>query len=194
MAVVSNEFFRFNDSRLLTTGKERRPHHPHLSHPKTKPRNLQAPRPSSRQQAHALLAPYASLSLYLQCGGSLLTTSLGATTLPRTQKHEHFSSWGGVYLRSSTLDTSGWGPRKRHEMDATTLKAFKKISDLHHWRIKSGDSYSIDHFTYASTWMKMASRLSMPNGLQMSSGWFHLSILLEREITQRASSTLRLRK
>jgi len=46
------------------------------------------------------------------------------------------------------------GPHKHHEMDATTLEAFQTFSDLHHWRIKHGDSLSVDRFA----------RLLLPNG------------------------------
>jgi hypothetical protein len=46
------------------------------------------------------------------------------------------------------------GPREQHEMDVTTLEAFTQFSDLYHWRIKNGDSLSIDRFA----------RLLLPNG------------------------------
>ncbi|KAF8235296.1 hypothetical protein L208DRAFT_1257534, partial [Tricholoma matsutake] len=40
--------------------------------------------------------------------------------------------------------------------------AFKKISDLHHWRIKHGDSLSIDRFA----------RFLLPNR-QIAQSWWH---------------------
>jgi hypothetical protein len=54
------------------------------------------------------------------------------------------------------------GPCKHHEMDVLTLEAFKKFSDLHCWRIKAGDSLSIDRFA----------RLLLPNG-QIARSWWH---------------------
>jgi hypothetical protein len=47
-------------------------------------------------------------------------------------------------------------------MDVPTLEAFRKISDLHHWRIKMGDSLSVDRFA----------RLLLPNG-QIARSWWH---------------------
>jgi hypothetical protein len=54
------------------------------------------------------------------------------------------------------------GPHKHHEMDALTFEAFKKISDLHRWRIKAEDSLSVDRFA----------RLLLPNG-QIARSWWH---------------------
>ena len=54
------------------------------------------------------------------------------------------------------------GPRERHEMELTTLEAFKMFSDEHHWRIKNGDSFEIDRFA----------RLLLPNG-QTARSWWH---------------------
>jgi hypothetical protein len=54
------------------------------------------------------------------------------------------------------------GPREHHEMDATTLEAFTRFSDLYRWRIKNGDSLSIDRFA----------RLLLPNG-QIARSWWH---------------------
>jgi hypothetical protein len=54
------------------------------------------------------------------------------------------------------------GPRERHEMDKTTLAAFKEFSDLHRWRIKNGDLFEIDRFA----------RLLLPNG-QIARSWWH---------------------
>jgi len=46
------------------------------------------------------------------------------------------------------------GPREHHQMDATTLGAFQIFSDMHNWRIKNGDSLSVNRFA----------RLLLPNG------------------------------
>ena len=54
------------------------------------------------------------------------------------------------------------GPHEHHEMDAITLGAFQTFSDLHNWRIKNGDSLSIDRFA----------RLLLPNG-QIARSWWH---------------------
>jgi hypothetical protein len=54
------------------------------------------------------------------------------------------------------------GPRELHEMDVPTLEAFKRFSDLHRWRIKVGDSLSVDRFA----------RLLLPNG-QIARSWWH---------------------
>ena len=69
-------------------------------------------------------------------------------------------------LPASTCDIGNnyllLGPRKHHEMDVTTLEAFQTFSDLHHWRIKHGDSLSVDRFA----------RLLLPNG-QVARSWWH---------------------
>ena len=54
------------------------------------------------------------------------------------------------------------GPREHHQMDATTLGAFQIFSDMHNWRIKNGDSLSVDRFA----------RLLLPNG-QIAQSWWH---------------------
>jgi hypothetical protein len=47
-------------------------------------------------------------------------------------------------------------------MDGTILEAFQIFSDLHGWKIKSGDSLSVDRFA----------RLLLPNG-QIARSWWH---------------------
>jgi len=54
------------------------------------------------------------------------------------------------------------GPREHHQMDTTTLGAFQIFSDMHNWRIKNGDSLSVDRFA----------RLLLPNG-QIAQSWWH---------------------
>jgi hypothetical protein len=53
------------------------------------------------------------------------------------------------------------GPCKRHEMSTSTSDTFKRFSDLHHWRMKNGDSLSVDRFA----------RLLLPNG-QIAQSWW----------------------
>jgi len=54
------------------------------------------------------------------------------------------------------------GPHEHHEMDAITLNAFQRFSDLYHWQIKHGDSLGVDRFA----------RLLLPNG-QIARSWWH---------------------
>lgn len=54
------------------------------------------------------------------------------------------------------------GPHEHHEMDPMAYEAFRKFSDLYHWRIKHGDTLSVDRFA----------RLLLPNG-QIARSWWH---------------------
>jgi len=100
--------------------------------------------------------PYANLSqrvIERACANALYT--LAPDLLHTTGK-----------VPTGTCDIGGnyllLGPREHHEMDATILGAFQTFSDLHNWRIKNGESLSVDRFA----------RLLLPNG-QIARSWWH---------------------
>ena len=68
--------------------------------------------------------------------------------------------WATEKLPASACDIGGnyllLGPHEHHEMDTTTLSAFQIFLDLHHWKIKHGDSLGVDRFV----------RLLLPNVLR----------------------------
>ena len=103
--------------------------------------------------------PYANLSQrVIECARTNALYALAPDLFPVTQK-----------LPSGACDVGEnyvlLGPRERHEMKATTLEAFIKFSDLHHWKIKKRDSpESLDVDRFA--------RLLLPNG-QIARSWWH---------------------
>lgn len=100
--------------------------------------------------------PYANLSQrVIECARANALYALAPDLFRITKK-----------LPSGAYDVGGnyvlLGPREHHEVDVTTLDAFKRFADSNHWRIKNTDSLGVDRFA----------RLLLPNG-QIARSWWH---------------------